>query len=88
MRRVMRPNIPIFGDVMHEILRPWSDTTFVEAYRESMRPANGAIREMTESKTVTVRCEYPDPDDGVSYSWIKVNGDDLPRKQEGTNGDL
>jgi len=53
-----------------------------------MRPAKGAIREMTESKTVTVRCEYPDPDDGVSYSWIKVNGDDLPSKPEGTNGDL
>ena len=88
MRRMMRPSAPIFGDMMTEILRPWSDPSFLESYRESMRPAKGAIREMTESKTVTVRCEYPDPDDGVSYSWIKVNGDDLPSKPEGTNGDL
>tara|TARA_R100000306_G_C4252920_1_gene81337 strand:- start:16 stop:264 length:249 start_codon:yes stop_codon:yes gene_type:complete len=81
----MIPNVPIFGDVFNEILRPWSGPTFVESYRESLRPAEGAIREMTESKTVTVKCEYPDPDDGVSYSWIKVDG--LPIRPEITNGD-
>ena len=83
MRRMI-PS-PTFGDLFGEILRPYSPS-FVESYRESMRPAEGAIREMTESRTVTVRCEYPDPDDGVSHSWIKVD-DGLPTKPEITNGD-
>ena len=83
MRRAMMRN-PTFGDLFGEILRPY-DRGFLESYRESMRPEEGAIREMTESKTVTVKCEYPDPDDGVSYSWIKVDG--LPISPEITNGD-
>ena len=40
---------------------------------------------MTESKTVTVKCKYPDPDDGVSYSWIKV--DEPSKNYGGTNGE-
>ena len=83
MKRTMVRN-PTFGDLFGEILRPY-DRGFLESYRESMRPEEGAIREMTESKTVTVKCEYPDPDDGVSYSWTKV--DNIPHGPEITNGD-
>ena len=82
MRRMI-PS-PTFGDLFGEILRPYSPG-FMESYRESMRPEEGAVREMTESKTVTVKCEYPDPDDGVSYSWTKV--DNIPPGPEITNGD-
>jgi hypothetical protein len=83
MRRMI-PS-PTFGDLFGEILRPYSPG-FMESYRESMRPEAGAVREMTESKTVRVRCEYPDPDDGVSYAWVKVDSD-IPTKPEITNGD-
>ena len=80
MRRMI-PS-PTFGDLFSEI----HGRGFLESYGESMRPEEGAIREMTESRTVTVKCEYPEPDDGVSHSWIKVN-DGLPAKPEITNGD-
>ena len=80
MRRRMMTDSGTFGDIMHEILRPMSDHTFMDAYRESFRPANGALRTMTETKEVTVQCKYPDPDDGVSYSWVKV---DRPEDKNG-----
>ena len=54
MRKMMRN--PTFGDLFGEMLRPYGHS-FIESYRESMRPEEGAIREMTESKTVTVKCE-------------------------------
>ena len=39
---------------------------------------------MQETKTVKVKCVYPDPDDGVSYSWIKVT--DEPKEDESYGG--
>ena len=80
MRRQMVTDNGAFGELMHEILRPMSDHTFMESYRESFRPANGALRTITERKEVTVQCKYPDPDDGVSYSWVKV---DRPEDKNG-----
>lgn len=52
----------------NSILSGWGD-----AMSNAMRPAEGAERYIQEVKMVKVRCEYPDPDDGVSYTWKKVD---------------
>ena len=40
-----------------------------------MRPEEGLTRVFVEQKEVTLKCVYPDPDDGVSFSWVKVEED-------------
>ena len=55
--------------------------TLIESINESKRPKEGATRIMPETirtsvKSVQVKCEYPDPDDGASYSWVKVEDKD------------
>jgi hypothetical protein len=50
--------------------------TLIESINEAKRPKEGATRIMHETKTVKVKCEYPDPDDGASYSWVKVEDKD------------
>jgi hypothetical protein len=62
----------------NSILGGWGD-----AMNEAMRPEEGAIRVMQETKTVKVKCVYPEPDDGVSYSWIKV---EEPKETESYGG--
>tara|TARA_R100001163_G_C5067858_1_gene207318 strand:- start:3364 stop:3573 length:210 start_codon:yes stop_codon:yes gene_type:complete len=62
----------------NSILGGWGD-----AMNEAMRPEEGAIRVMQETKTVKVKCVYPEPDDGVSYSWIKV---EEPKENESYGG--
>ena len=52
----------------NSILSGWGD-----AMAEARRPAEGAIKIAVEQKTVKLKCVYPDPDDGSSYSWIKVD---------------
>ena len=59
----------------NSILSGWGD-----AMAEARRPEEGATRVMQEIKTVKVKCVYPDPDDGVSYSWIKM--DDKPKYED------
>ena len=54
----------------NSILSGWGD-----AMAEARRPAEGAIKIAVEQKTVKLKCVYPDPDDGSSYSWIKVEDD-------------
>jgi|TARA_R100001530_G_C4303485_1_gene151115 hypothetical protein len=39
------------------------------------RPEEGDERIAIEKKTIKMKCVYPDPDDGASYSWIKVTGE-------------
>ena len=46
-----------------------------EALAEAGRPEEGAERIAVEKKTIKMKCVYPDPDDGASYSWIKVTGE-------------
>ena len=46
-----------------------------EAIAEAGRPEEGAERNAVEKKTIKMKCVYPDPDDGASYSWIKVMGE-------------
>ena len=55
-------------DFANSILSGWGD-----AMAEARRPAEGAIKIAVEQKTVKLKCVYPDPDDGSSYSWIKVD---------------
>jgi hypothetical protein len=50
--------------------------TLLESINESKRPEEGLTRPITEARTVRVKCVYPDPDDGVSYSWVKVEEED------------
>jgi len=55
-------------DFANSILSGWGD-----AMAEARRPEEGAIKIAVEQKTVKLKCVYPDPDDGSSYSWIKVD---------------
>ena len=55
-------------DFANSILSGWGD-----AMAEARRPAEGAIKIAVEQKTVKLKCVYHDPDDGSSYSWIKVD---------------
>ena len=48
----------------------------MESINEARRPEEGATRIMHETKTVKVKCEYPKPDDGASFSWVKVEEED------------
>lgn len=57
-------------DFANSILSGWGD-----AMAEARRPAEGSIKIAVEQKTVKLKCVYPDPDDGSSYSWVKVNED-------------
>lgn len=50
--------------------------TLIESINESFRPEEGVIKTITEGRTVKVKCKYPDPDDGVSYSWVKMEEED------------
>jgi hypothetical protein len=50
--------------------------TLLESIHESTRPEEGAIKTITEGRTVQVKCEYTKPDDGVSYAWVKVEEED------------
>ena len=59
-------------------------TAWADAINEAMRPDEGATRVMQETKTVKVKCVYPEPDDGVSYSWIKVV--DEPKEAQSYGG--
>jgi len=52
----------------NSILSGWGD-----AMAEAMRPAEGSIRLMQETKTVKMKCVYPSQDDGASYSWVKID---------------
>ena len=54
----------------NSILSGWGD-----AMAEARRPEEGAIKIAVEQKSVKLKCVYPDPDDGSSYSWVKVNED-------------
>jgi hypothetical protein len=67
MRKIYRPTTDMVA-FANSILGGWGD-----AMNEAMRPEEGATRIMQETKTVKVKCVYPDPDDGVSYSWIKID---------------
>ena len=59
----------------NSILSGWGD-----AMAEARRPEEGAIKIAVEQKTVKLKCVYPDPDDGSSYSWIKI--DDKPKYED------
>jgi len=50
--------------------------TLIESINESFRPEEGTIKTVTEGRTVQVKCKYPTPDDGVSYSWVKMEEED------------
>jgi len=50
--------------------------TLMESINEARRPEEGATRIMHETKAVKVKCEYPKPDDGASFSWVKVEEED------------
>ena len=54
--------------------------TLLESINEAKRPEEGATKIMQETKRVQVRCKYPDPDDGSSYSWVKVEEEDGNKK--------
>ena len=77
MPRMYRPTTDMVN-FANSILGGWGD-----AMNEAMRPEEGAIRVMQETKTVKVKCVYPEPDDGVSYSWIKV---EEPKENESYGG--
>tara|TARA_Y100000401_G_C8320455_1_gene224951 strand:- start:656 stop:895 length:240 start_codon:yes stop_codon:yes gene_type:complete len=51
----------------NNLLRGWPETI-----NQAMRPEEGLTRVFVEQKEVTLKCVYPDPDDGVSFSWVKV----------------
>lgn len=59
----------------NSILSGWGD-----AMTEARRPEEGAIKIAIEQKTVKLKCVYPDPDDGSSYSWIKVDDEKITDK--------
>jgi hypothetical protein len=42
---------------------------------DAERPEEGAERIAVEKRTIKMKCVYPEPDDGASYSWIKVMGE-------------
>ena len=62
----------------NNILSGWGD-----AMNEAMRPAEGSIRLMQETKTVKMKCVYPSQDDGASYSWVKIDEVDEPVESYG-----
>ena len=55
-------------------------SSWSEAIAEAGRPEEGKVRLAVEQKTVKLKCVYPDPDDGSSYSWIKI--DDKPKYED------
>ena len=57
----------------NSILSGWGEN-------EAMRPAEGSIRLMQETKTVKMKCVYPSQDDGASYSWVKI--DEEPKYED------
>ena len=59
----------------NSILSGWGD-----AIAEARRPEEGAIKIAVEQKTMKLKCVYPDPDDGSSYSWIKVDNEKVTDK--------
>ena len=59
----------------NSILSGWG-----EAMAEARRPAEGETRPSVETKIVTLKCKYPDPDDGASYSWVKVDDEKITDK--------
>jgi len=59
----------------NSILSGWG-----EAMAEARRPAEGETRISVETKSVTLKCVYPNPDDGASYSWVKVNDEKVTDK--------
>jgi len=50
--------------------------TLMESINEARRPEEGATKIMYETKPVKVKCEYHTPDDGTSFSWVKVEDKD------------
>lgn len=81
MPRIYRPKTDMVA-LANSILEgrtAWADAISA-SYNEAMRPEEGATRVMQETKTVKVKCVYPDPDDGVSYSWIKVDDEKITDK--------
>tara|TARA_R100000900_G_C3327673_1_gene162698 strand:+ start:703 stop:948 length:246 start_codon:yes stop_codon:yes gene_type:complete len=62
-------------DFANSILSGWGD-----AMAEARRPEEGTVRLAVEQKTVKLKCVYPDPDDGSSYSWVKI--DDKPKYED------
>ena len=84
MPRMYRPTTDMVA-LANSILEgktAWADAISA-SYNEAMRPEEGATRVMHETKTVKVKCVYPEPDDGVSYSWIKV---EEPKETESYGG--
>jgi len=59
----------------NSILSGWGD-----AMAEARRPAEGTIKISVEQKAVKLKCVYPDPDDGSSYSWVKVDDEKVTEK--------
>ena len=59
----------------NSILSGWG-----EAMAEARRPAEGETRISVETKSVTLKCVYPNPDDGASYSWVKVDDEKVTDK--------
>jgi len=78
MNRRYRPSTDMVR-LANNILGGWGD-----AMNEAMRPEEGAIRIAVEQKTVKLKCVYPDPDDGSSFSWIKI--DDEPKEAQSYGG--
>lgn len=62
-------------DFANSILSGWGN-----AIAEAGRPEDGAVRLAVEQKVVKLKCVYPNPDDGSSYSWIKI--DDKPKYED------
>ena len=62
-------------DFANSILSGWGNSI-----AEAGRPEEGAVRLAVEQKTVKLKCIYPDPDDGSSYSWIKVDDEKITDK--------
>lgn len=62
-------------DFANSILSGWGN-----AIAEAGRPEEGTVRLAVEQKTVKLKCIYPHPDDGSSYSWVKI--DDKPKYED------
>jgi hypothetical protein len=74
MNRRYRPSTDMVR-LANNILGGWGD-----AMTEAMRPEEGSIRIAVEQKTVKLKCVYPDPDDGSSFSWIKIDDEKITDK--------
>ena len=61
----------------NSLMSGWYDDgdEFPRPLAEAGRPEEGAERIAVEKKTIKMKCTYPDPDDGASYSWVKVMGE-------------